>query len=98
MGGWPERRSDCHVYLHAHWNYRDEHIVAHWNYRVELIKGARIVIPKSRQPDVMQQLHYAHQEAEKCKLRAKGSVFWANINKDIDELIKGCPHVSATRD
>ena len=28
---------------------------------------------------------------EKRKLRAKGSVFWANINKDIDEMIKSCP-------
>ena len=37
----------------------------------------------------MQQLHYAHQGAEKCKLRAKGSVLWANINENM--LVKGCP-------
>ncbi|XP_014668315.1 PREDICTED: uncharacterized protein K02A2.6-like [Priapulus caudatus] len=29
--------------------------------------------------------------AEKCKLRAKGSVFWANISKDIEEMVKDCP-------
>ena len=29
------------------------------------------------------QLHYAHQGAEKCKL-------WANINRDINELVKSC--------
>ena len=51
----------------------------------------RIVIPESPQPDVLKQLHYAHQGAEKCKLRAKGSVFWANINRDIEELVKSCP-------
>lgn len=39
----------------------------------------------------MQQLHYAHQGNEKCKLRARGSVFWAIIHKDIDELVKGFP-------
>ena len=39
----------------------------------------------------MQQLKYTHQGAEKCKLRAKGSGFWANINKDIDEMVKCCP-------
>lgn len=25
-----------------------------------------------------------------CKLRAKGSVFWANINADIEQMLKGC--------
>ena len=87
MGGWPEKRSDCPAHLHAYWNYRDELTVADGL----ILKGTRIIIPKSLQPDVLQQLHYAHQGAEKCKLRAKGSVFWANINKDIDEMVKSCP-------
>lgn len=72
--------------------------VAYWNYHDELtaadglvLKGTRVVIPKSLQPGVLRQLHYAHQGAEKCKLRAKGSVFWANINRDIEELVKSCP-------
>ncbi|XP_048582171.1 uncharacterized protein K02A2.6-like isoform X2 [Nematostella vectensis] len=47
-------------------------------------------IARMMQPDVLQQLHYAHQGAEKCKLRAKGSVFWANINADIDNMVKSC--------
>ena len=87
MGGWPEKRSDCPAPLHAYWNYRDELTVADGL----ILKGTRIIIPKSLQPDVPQQLHYAHQGAEKCQLRAKGSVFWANINKDIDEMVKSCP-------
>ncbi|KAL9978440.1 hypothetical protein ACROYT_G015954 [Oculina patagonica] len=87
LHGWPEKRSDCPAYLHAYWNYRDELTVANGL----ILKGTRIVIPKSLQPDVLQQTHYAHQGAEKCKLRAKGSVFWANINRDIEELVKSCP-------
>ena len=42
-------------------------------------------------PDVQRQLHYAHQGDEKCKLRAEGLVFWANINCDIEELVKIYP-------
>ena len=64
MGGWPERRSDCPVHLHAYWNYLDELTVADGL----ILKGTRIIIPKSLQPDVMQQLHKGE---EKCKLRAK---------------------------
>ena len=52
--------------------------------------GPRILIPKSLQQEVLQQLHYAHEGVEKCKLRAKGSVFWANINCDIEEMVKSC--------
>jgi len=81
------KRSNCPAYLHAHWNYRDELTVADGL----ILKGTRIVIPESLQPDVLKKLHYAHQGAEKCKLRAKGSVFWAKINHDIEELVKSCP-------
>jgi hypothetical protein len=84
--GWPEKRSECPAYLHPYWNYRDELTVSNGM----ILKGLRIVIPMSLQPEVLQQLHYAHQGAEKCKLRAKGSVFWANINRDIEEMVKSC--------
>ena len=86
MKGWPNQRSDCPQLLHSYWNYRDEITVADGI----LLKGLRIIIPPSLQTVVLQQLHYAHQGAEKCKLRAKGSVFWANINRDIDEMVKRC--------
>ena len=84
--GWPDTRSECPPHLHAYWNYRDELTVADGI----ILKGTRILVPKSLQADVLQQLHYAHQGAEKCKLRAKGSVFWANINQDIEEMVKRC--------
>ena len=55
-----------------------------------IINGTRILIPKTRQADVLQQLHYAHQEAKKRKLRANGSTIWVNINRDIEEMVKSC--------
>ena len=84
--GWPITRSECPSHLHAYWNYRDELTVADGI----ILKGTRILVPKSLHADVLQQLHYAHQGAEKCKLRAKGLVFWANINQDIEEMVKRC--------
>lgn len=84
--GWPNTRSDCPTHLYAFWDYRDELTVADG----VILKGTGILIPKTLQADVLQQLHYAHQEAEKCKLRAKGSLFWVNINRDIEEMVKSC--------
>ena len=85
MNDWPQKRSDCPTHLLAYWNYRDALTLADGL----ILKGTRIVIPRSFQPDVLKQLHYAHQGGEKCKLRAKGSVVWANINKDIDVRVRG---------
>ena len=84
--GWPNTRSECLSHLHAYWNYRDELTVTDGI----ILKGTQILVPKSRHPDVLRQLHYAHQATEKCKLRAKSSVFWANINQDIEEMVKHC--------
>ena len=84
--GWPDKRSVCPPHLYGYWNYRDELTVSDGL----ILKGTRIVIPKSLQSEVLKQIHNAHQGAEKCKLRAKGSVFWTNINADIDEMVKSC--------
>ena len=80
-----EKRSDCPNYLYAYWNYHDELTLADGL----ILKGTLIVTPKSIQPDVLQQqLHYAHQGAENCKLRTKRSMFWATITSAIEELVK----------
>ena len=68
-----------------------------WNFRDELsvedgliLKGQRVILPKSMHAAALEQIHYAHQGAEKCKLRAKAAVFWCGINHDIDEMVKSC--------
>jgi len=84
--GWPETRSDCPEILHGYWNYRDELGVEDGI----ILKGSRIVIPQSLRADVLAKLHYAHQGVEKCRLRAKSSVFWDGINKDIEQTVGTC--------
>lgn len=93
MGGWPERRSDCPVHRHANWNYCDKLTVAD----SLILKGTRIVIPKSLQPHVMQQLHHYHQGAEKCKLKVKGSGSGQTSTRTLMSCLRIDPHVSATR-
>ncbi|KAK7098352.1 uncharacterized protein [Littorina saxatilis] len=47
--------------------------------------------PESQREDIMEQLHYGHQGIEKTRLRARESVFWPGINKDIEQRTKSCP-------
>ena len=84
QGCMPNTRSECPSHLHAYWNYCDELTVTDGI----ILKGTRTLVPKSLHADVLRQLHYAHQGAEKCKLCATGSVFCANINQDIEEMVK----------
>jgi len=77
--GWPEQRVNCPPTLVQFWNYRDELYVEDGM----VIKGSRILVPETLKPEALRQIHCAHQGSEKMKLRAKGCVFWAGINKDI---------------
>ena len=84
--GWPDNRAHCPAHLMPVWKFRDE-------LNVEdglVLKGQRIILPKSLHASALEQIHYAHQGAEKCKLRAKAAVFWCGINHDIDEMVKSC--------
>ena len=85
--GWPNQRIDCPEQLKEYWNYRDELAIADGI----ILKGTRFIVPKSLQGDVLKQLHYAHQGVEKCRLRAKASVFWKGINEDIERTVGLCP-------
>ena len=42
------------------------------------------------QSELLARLHEPHQETIKTKLRARTSVFWRELNKDIDNNTKAC--------
>ena len=55
-----------------------------------LLKGTRVIIPESMQSFILDRLHYGHLGIEKTRLRAKDSVYWININRDIETTVKSC--------
>ena len=55
-----------------------------------MLKGQCIILPKSLHAAVLEHIQYAHQGADKCKLRAKAEVLWCGINHDINEMVKSC--------
>ena len=85
--GWPENIKDVPENIRIYWPFRDEISIEDGL----ILKGQRIIIPSSQKEVFLDQLHYAHQGIEKTTLRAKGSIYWNNINKDIENLIKKCP-------
>ena len=54
-----------------------------------IMNGSRIV-PKTLQEQYLQCLHMGHLGISKCRVRAKTTVFWPNIDCDISQLIMRC--------
>ena len=84
--GWPEKQRDLPRDLRPYWSYRDELSVENGI----ILKGDRIVIPESMQPDILKQIHAGHQGITKCQSRAKSSVYWQGISDDLERTVKGC--------
>lgn len=55
-----------------------------------LLKKGRIVIPEALRPDLLNRIHEGHLGIEKCKRRARESVYWPGLNKDIEMLVSKC--------
>jgi len=56
-----------------------------------LLYGACIVIPFPMQKEILQKLHKGHQGIQRCRLRAKMSVWWPGISRHISDAIESCP-------
>ena len=81
--GWPDKRKKCPVVLHEYWNFREELTIEDGL----ILKGDRIIVPTSLRKEI---LSIIHQGQEKCLLRARTSVFWPGLTKDVVDLAKEC--------
>ena len=49
------------------------------------------MIPITLRKEILAQLHTGHQGITKCRERARQSVWWPNIGKQLEDLIQHCP-------
>ena len=83
--GWPERAS-CAEALKAYWCERNEITLV----KGILMKGCRIIIPSVMHLEILDRLHEGHQGITKCRARAKASVWWPGLSKQVEDLVHGC--------
>ena len=82
--GWPDTLQEVPPAVRVYCSFRDELSIEDGL----ILKGQRLLIPNSLHEDILEQLHYGHQGIEKTRLRVRESVFWPNINKDIEQRTK----------
>ena len=61
------------------------------------MKGCHIVIPAPMKKEILVQLHTGHQGITKCRERAKQSVLWPGIGKQLVDVIQACPECCRER-
>lgn len=84
--GWPNEKDKLPVDLKCYWNIRDELTI---NFGM-VWKGNRILIPKCMRHDILKKIHSSHLGLEKCKLRARETVYWPNINTQLQDYLSNC--------
>ena len=84
--GWPDNISELPTNLRNFWSYRDELAVE----AGVIFKGRQVLIPPKLRKGILHKLHTSHQGIEKTRLLARESVYWPNINKDVETLCKTC--------
>ena len=80
MNGWIHRRTP------QYYHYREEITSVDG----VLLKGTRIIIPNNLRPDMLSRIHEGHLGIEKCKRRARQSVYWPKMNRDIELTVGSC--------
>ena len=84
--GWPQRKSAASPEIQAYWDIRDELHEAEGL----LLFGERLVVPASLRPDMLQVIHEGHLGRDKCKARARVSLYWPLMGVDIEEVVGRC--------
>ena len=84
--GWPDTIKEVPREVRTFWPYRDEIGVSDG----VLFKGNQVIIPTDLRQDILNQLHQGHQGIERTRRLARETVYWPNINKDIEQISKNC--------
>ena len=85
QNGWPEKYEVNHL-VRPYWEAKAD-ITAENGI---LLYGTRLIIPCKMRLDVLDKIHEGHQGIQKCRERAKQSVWWPGISRHIQEMVEQC--------
>ncbi|UYV82408.1 K02A2.6-like, partial [Cordylochernes scorpioides] len=86
MSGWPKNKREVDPALRGYWQFQED--LTYQNGL--LLRGQRILIPKSLRKDILEKLHQGHFGINKCRSRAKESVWWLGISQEIERMVSSC--------
>ena len=83
LHGWPENESDVSADLKSYFKVRDQ-------LDGVIYKGEKVVVPASLRSDYLRRVHVGHVGIESTKRRARDILYWPEMRKDIESLVRAC--------
>ena len=84
LNSWPRYKANLHPTVQVYWDYQEELIVHN-----ELIFNCdTVVIPTVLREDMLKAVHQPHLGEETSKRRAREVLFWPEIDKEIEQMVK----------
>ena len=91
--GWPDHKQAVHPSIAPYWNVRHELSEAEGL----LFNEQRVIIPRASRKNILMLIHESHLGVEKCKSRARATVYWPGMSNDIQEMVSKCSTCSTYR-
>ena len=83
---WPSTIKEVPNVIHPYWIVREELMIEDGI----ILKSIWIFIPAKKHESVLKLVHEGHLRQNKCKLRAKETVYWPGQNDKLEKLILNC--------
>ena len=84
--GWGTYKTDAKTAIHPYWDVR-AHITESNGL---LLYDRRIIVPTELRVRILDKIHQAHQGITKCLARARRSVWWPGMSRQIKEMVQSC--------
>ncbi|CAH2088714.1 unnamed protein product [Euphydryas editha] len=86
QNGWPEHKRSVSPSVKPYFDFK------HQIYVIDNIvfKDTSIIIPFNMRNYLLNLIHEGHQGINSCIRLAKGTIYWHNINKDIEKFVSQC--------
>ena len=84
--GWSSTIREEPSKIHPYWTFREELTIEDGI----ILKGTQIVIPHQKCEATLKIIHEGYLSLGKCKLRAKDTIYWPDLNYQLEKLILNC--------
>ena len=84
--GWPKTIKEVPSQIQPYWTFCKELAIEDWL----VLKGTRIIIPNKKREEILKLIHKGHLGLNKCKMRAKETVYWPGMNEQLGQVILNC--------
>ena len=86
INGFPDQRQQMSNATRIYWSFRDEITIDNGI----LLKAHRVIVPTKLKQSFLKDIHVGHQGVTRCQQRARSTLYWPNIDRDIEQHVQYC--------